>query len=90
MCVTDGSGFVGMFVCEELERHGAKQDLVPEHSDYDLVRHADVARMLADGKPDVVIHLAAVVGGIGANMAHPGQYFYDNAMMCLQLIEEAR
>jgi len=90
VCVTGGAGFVGSFVCEELARRGARDVFVPRHQDYDLVQHADVVRMLVDSKPDVIIHLAAVVGGIGANMAHPGQYFYDNAMMGLQLIEEAR
>jgi len=90
VCVTGGSGFVGTFVCDELERRGAEHVFVPEHRDYDLVQHEAVVRMLADARPDIVIHLAAVVGGIGANMTHPGQYFYDNAMMGLQLIEEAR
>jgi len=90
VCVTGGAGFVGAFVCEELARRGARDVFVPRHRDYDLVEHADVVRMLSDAEPDVIIHLAAVVGGIGANMAHPGQYFYDNAMMGLQLIEEAR
>jgi GDP-L-fucose synthase len=63
---------------------------VPQHRDYDLTQRDDIVRMLAASKPDVIIHLAAVVGGIGANMANPGSYFYENAMMGIQLIEEAR
>lgn len=90
VCVTGGAGFVGSFVVEELERRGATEIFVPWHADYDLVDRDAVERMYRDARPDVVIHLAAVVGGIGANMAHPGQYFYDNAMMGIQLIEEAR
>lgn len=90
VCVTGGSGFLGSFVVEELERQGAKEIFVPRRSEYDLVQRDAVLRLLDDAKPDVIIHLAAVVGGIGANMKNPGRYFYDNAMMGIQLIEEAR
>ncbi|PKQ29164.1 MAG: GDP-fucose synthetase [Actinobacteria bacterium HGW-Actinobacteria-10] len=90
VCVTGGAGFLGSFLLEELNRRGATDVFVPEYPDYDLVKREDILRMLADSKPDVIIHLAAVVGGIGANMANPGKYFYDNAMMGIQLIEEAR
>ncbi len=90
VCVTGGAGFVGGFVCEELARRGAAEVFVPRREEYDLVHHGDVVRMYADAKADIVIHLAAVVGGIGANMANPGRFFYENAMMGIQLIEQAR
>ncbi|MDZ4168054.1 MAG: GDP-L-fucose synthase [Coriobacteriia bacterium] len=90
ICVTGGAGFLGSFVLEELERHGARDVFVPEYPEYDLVKREDILRMLADSRPDVIIHLAAVVGGIGANMTNPGKYFFENAMMGIQLIEEAR
>jgi GDP-L-fucose synthase len=90
VCVTGGAGFLGGFLLEELGRRGARDVFVPEYPDYDLTRREDILRMLDVAKPDIVIHLAAVVGGIGANMANPGKYFYDNAMMGIQLIEESR
>jgi len=90
VCVTGGAGFLGSFLTAELVSSGAQHIFVPEHPEYDLTRRDDILRMLDASKPDVVIHLAAVVGGIGANMANPGRYFYDNAMMGIQLIEEAR
>jgi len=90
VCVTGGAGFLGGFVQAELRRAGAESVFVPEYPDYDLTRHEDVVRMLQESRPDVVIHLAAVVGGIGANMANPGSYFYKNAAMGIQLIEESR
>ncbi len=90
VCVTGGGGFLGSFVLEELERQGAVDVFVPRQPEFDLVRHEDVVRLYEIARPDVVIHLAAVVGGIGANMANPGRYFYDNAMMGIQLIEQAR
>jgi GDP-L-fucose synthase len=90
VCVTGGAGFLGGFLLEELERRGASRVFVPEYPDYDLTKREDILRMLAAAKPEIVIHLAAVVGGIGANMANPGKYFYDNAMMGIQLIEESR
>lgn len=90
VCVTGGAGFLGSHLTEELMRQGAEHIFVPEYPEYDLVKRDGILGMLADSKPDVIIHLAAVVGGIGANMANPGRYFYDNAMMGIQLIEEAR
>lgn len=90
VCVTGGAGFLGSFVVDELRRNGARHVFVPEHASYDLVSREEIARMLADAKPDIVIHLAAVVGGIGANMANPGSYFYQNAAMGIHLIEESR
>ncbi len=90
VCVTGGAGFLGSFVTEELAARGADHVFVPRHADYDLRKLEDIRRCYADSTPDVVIHLAAVVGGIGANMKNPGSYFYDNAIMGIQLIEEAR
>jgi GDP-L-fucose synthase len=89
VCVTGGAGFLGSFVVEELSRRGA-DPFVPRSRDYDLRERAAITRCLADARPDVIIHLAAVVGGIGANQRFPATFFYDNAMMGLQLIEEAR
>ena len=88
--VTGGAGFLGSFVVEALRRHGARDLFVPRSREYDLRREADIARMLATARPDVVIHLAAVVGGIGANRDNPGRFFYDNLIMGAQLIEGAR
>ncbi len=90
VCITGGAGFLGSFVQEQLRTQGAQHVFVPEYPDYDLTRHDDIVRMLNDAKPDIVIHLAAVVGGIGANMANPGRYFYENAIMGIQLVEESR
>jgi GDP-L-fucose synthase len=88
--VTGGTGFLGSFVLEGLDKRGCRNVLVPTHDQYDLVKPADVKRMYDEMKPDLVIHLAAVVGGIGANREHPGEFFYKNLMMGIQLIEEAR
>ena len=88
--VTGGAGFLGQIVCDVLARRGCEQVVVPLHADYDLTREADVARMYRDCAPDVVIHLAAEVGGIGANMRHPGRFFFANMAMGLHLIEHAR
>jgi GDP-L-fucose synthase len=90
VCVTGGGGFLGGHLLEELARRGATGVFVPHLADYDLRTLDGIRRMLADARPDVVIHLAAVVGGIGANRANPGRFFYDNAIMGVQLIEEAR
>lgn len=90
--VTGGAGFLGRYVCAELERAGAAREriLVPRRSDYDLTQADAVTRMYDDMRPDVVIHLAAEVGGIGANRANPGRFFHANLAMGLHLIEQAR
>jgi len=88
--VTGGAGFLGGYVTEGLQRRGCRHILVPKIESYDLVQLEDIIRMYEDMKPDIVIHLAAVVGGIGANREHPGEFFYKNLMMGIQLIEQAR
>lgn len=88
--VTGGAGFVGSYVTERLTALGCRSVFVPRSHDYDLVRAEAVERLYADARPDVVVHLAARVGGIGANRANPGRFFYDNLMMGVQLMEEAR
>ncbi len=88
--VTGGAGFLGSFVVEQLRARGCEQIFVPRSRDYDLVDMSAVRRLYDDARPDLVIHLAARVGGIGANRANPGKYFYDNLMMGVQLIEEGR
>ena len=88
--VTGGGGFLGGFILEGLRKRGCKNILVPRIEDYDLVNLEDVLRMYYDMKPDIVVHLAAVVGGIGANREHPGEFFYKNLMMGVQLIEQGR
>lgn len=88
--VTGGAGFLGGFILEGLHDRGAKQVFVPMEQEYDLTTLPDIQRMYDDFDPDLVIHLAAVVGGIGANREHPGEFFYKNLIMGIQLIEEAR
>jgi GDP-L-fucose synthase len=88
--VTGGAGFLGRFVCAELKQRGCERVDVPRRADYDLTVEADVARMYDDFAPDVVIHLAAEVGGIGANREHPGRFFYANLAMGMHLIEHGR
>ncbi|GAG05151.1 unnamed protein product, partial [marine sediment metagenome] len=88
--VTGGAGFLGSYCFEGLEKRGCKNILVPKIEEYDLVKMDDIVRMYEDMKPDIVIHLAAVVGGIGANREHPGEFFYKNLMMGVQLIEQGR
>ena len=88
--VTGGAGFLGSFVVEHLRTKGCRQIIVPRSRDYDLVEMEAVRRLYADTTPDVLIHLAARVGGIGANQANPGRFFYENLMMGSQLIEIGR
>jgi len=88
--VTGGSGFLGSAVVQTLRSRGCRQLAIPRSRHYDLRDIHAVRRMYHDLQPQVVIHLAAVVGGIGANRANPGRYFYENAIMGLQVIEEAR
>ncbi len=88
--VTGGAGFLGHFVVEGLKQRGCRHINVPVVEEYDLVQCDDVVRMYETMRPEVVIHLAAVVGGIGANRAHPGEFFYKNLMMGVQLMEQAR
>ena len=87
--VTGGAGFLGSFVVERLRGAGASV-FVPRSAEYDLVDRAACRRLIADGRPDLVLHLAARVGGIGANRANPGRFLFENAMMGLQLFEECR
>ena len=87
--VTGGEGFLGRHLMAALERRGCRQARVVPQSAYDLTRPGDVARFYKDQKPEVVIHLAAVVWGIGANMENPGRYFYENAMMGIEMIHQA-
>ena len=89
VCVTGGAGFLGRQVVRLLRERGAKDVFVPRSARYDLTRADAVRRMYDDSSPDAVIHLAAVVGGIGANRAHPGEFFYKNLMMGVQLVHEA-
>jgi GDP-L-fucose synthase len=89
VCVTGGAGFLGSFVVEKLHEYGAREVFVPLIEDYDLVQLADIQRMLAQAKPDLILHLAALVGGIGANRDRPAEFFYSNLMMGVQLIHEA-
>jgi GDP-L-fucose synthase len=88
--VTGGGGFLGRHVVGTLEARGARSVFVPRRHDYDLRTPEGIGRALADGHPDVVIHLAAVVGGIGANRENPGRFFYENAIMGIELMERAR
>jgi GDP-L-fucose synthase len=88
--VTGGTGFLGRFMVERLHSLSGLEVFVPRRSEYDLVHASDIERLLSKTRPDLVIHLAAVVGGIGANQKNPGKFFYENLMMGVQLIEQAR
>jgi GDP-L-fucose synthase len=88
--VTGGAGFLGLHVCDVLRIYDPAAVVAPRRAEYDLTEQADVRQLLDDVRPEVLIHLAAVVGGIGANREHPGWYFYANAVMGILLMEEAR
>lgn len=88
--VTGGAGFLGSFVVEKLKERGCSEIFVPRSKDYNLVQLDACKRLYKDARPDIVIHLAAKVGGIGANRENPGSFFYENLMMGVQLIEEGR
>ena len=88
-CVTGGAGFLGSVVCRKLRERGARDIFVPLIEKYDLVDRDSIRQMLDDSKPDVIIHLAAQVGGIGANREHPAEFFYNNLMMGVQLMHAA-
>ena len=87
--VTGGKGFLGSYILEKLEEYGCKQIAVSDLPEYNLTMIQDIQRMYKEQKPDIVIHLAAVVGGIGANRENPGKFFYENAIMGIQLMHEA-
>jgi GDP-L-fucose synthase len=89
VCVTGGAGFLGSFVTGKLQERGVKEIFVPTIEKYDLVQIDSIKKMYEDSNPDIVIHLAAMVGGIGANRDHPADFFYGNLMMGVQLIHEA-
>lgn len=88
--VTGGAGFLGSFVVEKLQQRGCRNVFVPRSSEFDLRERDHIMRLYEQVKPHIVLHLAAVVGGIGANQANPGRFFYDNAIMGIQLMEYAR
>jgi len=88
--VTGGAGFLGRHLVARLENEGCRKVFFPAHNEYDLTRLDAIDRMFGTYKPEILIHLAAAVGGIGANRANPGRFFYENAIMGIQLIEAAR
>ena len=89
VCVTGGAGFLGSFLVEKLGQHGASEIFVPTIENYNLVELDEIRRMLNDARPDTIIHLAALAGGIGANRSRPADFFYINLMMGVQLMHEA-
>jgi GDP-L-fucose synthase len=89
VCITGGAGFLGSYITEKLRQRGAADVFIPHIEDYDLVKPGDIQRMYDDAQPDLVIHLAALAGGIGANRARPADFFYVNLMMGVQLMHEA-
>ena len=88
--VTGGAGFLGNHLIARLEKMGCENIFDPAHSEYDLTRLDAIERVFDEHRPEILIHLAAVVGGIGANRKNPGRFFYDNAIMGIQLLEAAR
>jgi len=88
--ITGGAGFLGSHLVDDLKSRGAAKIFVPRSVEYDLRHEAAIERLLKASEPDIVIHLAAVVGGIGANRENPGRFFYDNLIMGVQLMEQAR
>jgi GDP-L-fucose synthase len=89
VCVTGGAGFLGSFVLEKLEERGAEEIFVPHIEDYDLTLLEDIKRMLDEAQPDLIIHLAALAGGIEANRERPADFFYQNLMMGVPLMHES-
>ena len=89
ICITGGAGFLGTHLQAQLRKRGAKELFIPTYPEYDLVKSEDISRLYEDAQPDIVIHLAAKVGGIGANREKPGEFFYDNLMMGVQLLHQA-
>jgi len=89
VCVTGGDGFLGSFVQKTLKERGANEVFIPTIEQYDLTDINDIRRMLIDAQPDLIIHLAALAGGIGANLARPAEFFYKNLMMGVPLLHEA-
>jgi len=89
ICVTGGAGFLGTHLINDLRQRGAQHIFVPTIEKYNLVEGDAIKQLLKDSDPDVIIHLAAHVGGIGANREHPAEFFYDNLMMGVQLLHEA-
>ena len=90
ICITGGAGFLGSHLIDNLKNRGCENIFVPLIEDYDLTTEKDILRMYSDANPNIVIHLAAVVGGIGANLDHPGSFYYKNMIMGALLIEQAR
>ena len=90
VAVTGGAGFLGSFVVAKLRERGCQNLFIPRSRDYNLVEMESVKKFYRDARPDIVVHLAARVGGIGANRANPGKFFYDNLLMGVQLIEQGR
>lgn len=89
ICVTGGAGFLGSFVVDRLRARGVDELFIPAHRDYDLVDPDGVKRLIRDARPEIILHLAANVGGIGANQLHGAEFFYENLMMGVQLMHEA-